>query len=203
MYKKIFAIVAFFSLCTMSAQEMTFSQKVGKLMELVTAENVDNNQVREILKTLAIAPKEMKEGAMDYSIYDDFEGDTLYYIPYKTADEPRYSVEKLKQGDKLFYTLQFLISSEYTKDPSGKVTYKDKDYLYNTTIEDLMPYCTTPMSYKNGKGNNPESPLLSCVYTNPNSKRKLMYWVVCENKIGDKEKNRVKEIKIQSQELWR
>ncbi|MDM1381574.1 MAG: hypothetical protein LBI73_12360 [Myroides sp.] len=203
MYKKIFAIVAFFSLCTMNAQEMTFSQKVGKLMELVTAENVDNNQVREILKTLAIAPKEMKEGAMDYSIYDDFEGDTLYYIPYKTADEPRYSVEKLKQGDKLFYTLQFLISSEYTKDPSGKVTYKDKDYLYNTTIEDLMPYCTTPMSYKNGKGNNPESPLLSCVYTNPNSKRKLMYWVVCENKIGDKEKNRVKEIKIQSQELWR
>ncbi|KUF43094.1 hypothetical protein HX071_13815 [Myroides marinus] len=203
MYKKIFAIVAFFSLCTMNAQEMTFSQKVGKLMELVTAENVDNNQVREILKTLAIAPKEMKEGAMDYSIYDDFEGDTLYYIPYKTADEPRYSVEKLKQGDKLFYTLQFLISSEYTKDPSGKVTYKDKDYLYNTTIEDLMLYCTTPMSYKNGKGNNPESPLLSCVYTNPNSKRKLMYWVVCENKIGDKEKNRVKEIKIQSQELWR
>lgn len=203
MNKKIFAIVAFFSLCTMNAQEMTFSQKVGKLMELVTAENVDNNQVREILKTLAIAPKEMKEGAMDYSIYDNFEGDTLYYIPYKTADEPRYSVEKLKQGDKLFYTLQFLISSEYTKDPSGKVTYKDKDYLYNTTIEDLMPYCTTPMSYKNGKGNNPESPLLSCVYTNPNSKRKLMYWVVCENKIGDKEKNRVKEIKIQSQELWR
>ncbi|MDM1348152.1 hypothetical protein [Myroides marinus] len=203
MYKKIFAIVAFFSLCTMNAQEMTFSQKVGKLMELVTAENVDNNQVRDILKTLAIAPKEMKEGAMDYSIYDDFEGDTLYYIPYKTADEPRYSVEKLKQGDKLFYTLQFLISSEYTKDPSGKVTYKDKDYLYNTTIEDLMPYCTTPMSYKNGKGNNPESPLLSCVYTNPNSKRKLMYWVVCENNIGDKEKNRVKEIKIQSQELWR
>lgn len=203
MYKKIFAIVAFFSLCTMNAQEMTFSQKVGKLMELVTAENVDNNQVREILKTLAIAPKEMKEGAMDYSIYDDFEGDTLYYIPYKTADEPRYSVEKLKQGDKLFYTLQFLISSEYTKDPSGKVTYKDKDYLYNTTIEDLMLYCTTSMSYKNGKGNNPESPLLSCVYTNPNSKRKLMYWVVCENKIGDKEKNRVKEIKIQSQELWR
>lgn len=203
MYKAIWSIIALCSVITMQAQEVTFSQKVGKLMELVTAEHVDNAQVRTILKTLAIAPKEMQEGKMDYSIYDDFEGDTLYYIPYKAADEPRFSVEKLKQGDKLYYTLQFLIDSGYKKDASGKVTFNDKDYLYNTTVDELMPYCTTPMNYKNGKGNNPESPLLSCVYTNPKSKRKLMYWVVCEDKIGDKEKNRVKEIKIQSQELWR
>lgn len=203
MYKAIFTIVALCSFITIQAQQMTFSQKIGRLMELVTASEVDNTQVREVLKTLAIAPKEMQEGAMDYSIYDDFEGDTLYYIPYKTAEEPRFSVEKLKQGDKLFYTLQFLIDSGYTKDASGQVIFNDKDYLYNTTIDELMPYCTTPMNYKNGKGNNPESPLLSCVYTNPQSKRKLMYWVVCENKIGDKDKNKVKEIKIQSQELWR
>ncbi|MCC9044461.1 hypothetical protein LNQ81_17470 [Myroides sp. M-43] len=203
MYKALWSIIALFSVITIQAQEKKFSQKIGELMELVTADKVDNSQVRDILKTLAIAPKKMQEGKMDYSIYDDFEGDTLYYIPYKTAEEPRFSVEKLKRGDQLYYTLQFLIDSEYMKDTSGKVTFKDKDYLYNTTVEELMPYCTTPMNYKNGKGNNPESPLLSCVYTNPQSNRKLMYWVVCESKIGDTEKNRIKEIKIQSQELWR
>ncbi|AJH15658.1 hypothetical protein [Myroides profundi] len=203
MYRVIFTIVTCFSALLMSAQEMSFSQKIGQLMELVTEEQVDNSQVREILKTLAIAPKEMKEGAMDYSIYDNFEGDTLYYIPYKTAEESRFSVEKLRQGDKLFYTLQFLMQSTYTKDKQGNVVFVDPTYLYNTTIEELQPYCTTPMKYKNGKGNSPKSPLLSCVYTNPKSKRKLMYWVVCENKIGDTKGNTVKEIKIQSQELWR
>ncbi|MDM1398308.1 hypothetical protein HX049_14195 [Myroides odoratimimus] len=203
MYRVIFTIVTFFSALLMSAQEMSFSQKIGQLMELVTEEQVDNSQVREILKTLAIAPKEMKEGAMDYSIYDNFEGDTLYYIPYKTAEESRFSVEKLRQGDKLFYTLQFLMQSTYTKDKQGNIAFVDPTYLYNTTIEELQPYCTTPMKYKNGKGNSPESPLLSCVYINPKSKRKLMYWVVCENKIGNTKGNTVKEIKIQSQELWR
>ncbi|MDM1097459.1 hypothetical protein HXZ81_12535 [Myroides odoratimimus] len=203
MYRIVFTMVALLSVTIMCAQEQSFSQKIGQLMELVTEENVDNSQVREILKTLAIAPKEMKEGAMDYSIYDNYEGDTLYYIPYKTAGESRFSVEKLKQGEKLFYTLQFLMQSTYTKDAKGKVEFADPTYLYNTTIEELEPYCTTPMKYKNGRGNSPDSPLLSCVYTNPKSKRKLMYWVVCENKIGDTKGNTVKEIKIQSQELWR
>lgn len=203
MKKIVLAFCAFFCFVSSQAQEQTFSQKIGKLMELATAEQVDNGQIRGILKTLAIAPKEMQEAAMDYSIYDNFEGDTLYYIPYRQAEEPRFSVEKLKQKDKLFYTMQFLISSSYTKNTSGQVAFTDPTYLYNATVEELMPYCTTPMTYKNGKGNNPESPLLSCIYTNPKSKRRLMYWVVCDEPIGKEEGNRVKEIKIQSLELWR
>ncbi|WP_236594054.1 hypothetical protein [Myroides odoratus] len=58
------------------------------------------------------------------------------------------------------------------------------------------------MKYKNGSGNNPESPLLSCVYTNPDSKKRMMYWVVFEKPIGDTKGNTIKEIKFQSIELW-
>ncbi|MTG98763.1 MULTISPECIES: hypothetical protein [Myroides] len=185
----------------MSAQ--SFSEKIGTLMQLVTENEVDTLAVKELVKTMVPNGKEFKENPMNYSMYDRLEGDMLYYTSYKTADEDRMSIEKLKMNDKPYYSIRFLVSSSYTIEKDGSIKYDQPDYEYNSDYESVKKYCTRAMSYKNGKGNAEDAPLLSCIYTNPESKRSLMYWVVFDNAVNDKKGNRIKEFKIQDVELWR
>ncbi|WP_010252883.1 hypothetical protein [Myroides injenensis] len=202
---KIIALIGTFLIVfSIKAQEInTFGGKVGKLMELVTENTIDTLAVKNLLQTMTPSNVALEEGDMDYSIYERFEGDKLYFTKYKSATDDRLSVERLSLNNKPYYSIRFLVNSQYTLDKTGKTIYKDKDYVYNTNYEELSKYCTRPMSYKNGKGNEDDSPLLSCIYTNPNSKRSLMYWVVFEDAVGNKKGNTVKEIKIQDVELWR
>ncbi len=196
----LFTIV--FSNATINAQEITFGQQIGNLLYQMTLEKPDTLKIQKTLKLLNIDNKEVKFSNLGYSIYDDFEGDRLYYLPFTKADESRFTVEQLKKENKLYYTAQFLLKSSYTINSQGKIKFDIKDYKYNVSYEDLIPFCTTPMKYKNGNGNNPTSSLLSCIYTNPDSQKRMMYWVVFENPIGTKTGNTVKEIKFQSIELW-
>lgn len=184
------------------AQTKNFGQKIGDLMYEMTLEQPDTAKIQQLLQTFDIDKKEVKIGNLSYSIFDGFDGDKMYYIPFTTAEESRFTVEQLKREDKLYFGVQFLLQSEYTLDSKKQIHYKDVNYAYNTNYDELSPYCTTPMKYKNGSGNNPESPLLSCVYTNPKSKKRMMYWVVFEKPIGDPKGNTIKEIKFQSIELW-
>ncbi|MDR0230382.1 MAG: hypothetical protein LBI72_15170 [Flavobacteriaceae bacterium] len=185
------------------AQTMTFAEKVGKLMELATDTDVNVEQMKNIIQTMSIDGKEVKISPMSYSLYDDFDGEKMYYIPFKTGTESRFTIEQVTRDGKPFFGMQFLLNSEYSMDNKGVVKYTDPNYAYQTTLEDLKPYCTSTMKYKNGKGNEEESPLLSCIYTNPKSGRQLMYWVVCEKPIVNPTGNKVIEIKIQSMEFWR
>lgn len=187
---------------TTDAQTKNFGQKIGDLMYEMTMDQPDTAKIQQLLQTLDIDNKEVKTGNLSYSIFDGFDGDKMYYIPFTTAEESRFTVEQLKRENKLYFGVQFLLKSEYTVDSKKQIHYKDVNYAYNTNYDELSLYCTTPMKYKNGSGNNPESPLLSCVYTNPTSKKRMMYWVVLEKPIGDTKGNTIKEIKFQSIELW-
>lgn len=198
----LIAIVCLFTVA-IQAQELTFSQKIGKLMELSTNTVVDTKQISEILQSMPIDGKEVKVSKLNYSIYEGFEGETLYYIPFKNGDESRFSVEQVTKDDRPYFGMQFLIHSEYTTDKLGVSSYTNPTYAYNSTLEELNQYCTTPMKYKNNKANQEDSPLLSCIYTNPTSGKRLMYWVVCEKPLTTKTENTIKEIKIQSIEFWR
>ncbi|MEC4113876.1 hypothetical protein [Myroides pelagicus] len=188
---------------TTTSQAQVFSEKIGKLMELVTAQDVDTLAVKELAKTMLPKDKEFNESVMNYSLYDRLEGDMLYYTTYKTAEEDRMSIEKLKMDNKPYYSIRFLIHSSYIYDASGNVIYDLPDYEYNASYEEVKNYCSRAMSYKNGKGNQEDAPLLSCIYTNPTSGRSLMYWVVFEKPVGDKKGNVIKEFKIQDVELWK
>lgn len=185
-----------------NAQEKSFGEKIGDLLYEMTASHPDTLQIQGILQTMDIDDKEVKFGNLSYSIYDDFDGDRMYYIPFNNAEESRFTIEQLKKDDQLYFGAQFLLKSNYTIDKQNQVNYTDTSYRYNVNYDELSFYCTTPMKYKNGSGNNPDSPLLSCIYTNPNSKKRMMYWVVLEKPIGDKKENTIKEIKFQSIELW-
>lgn len=187
---------------TTYGQTQNFGQKIGDLMYEMTANQPNTEKIQQLLQSMPIDNKEVKIGNLSYSIFDGFDGDKMYYIPFTTAEESRFTVEQLKQNNKLYFGVQFLLKSEYTIDSKKQVHYTNANYAYNTNYEELSPYCTTPMKYKNGSGNNPESPLLSCVYTNPDSKKRMMYWVVFEKPIGDTKGNTIKEIKFQSIELW-
>ncbi|WP_410880792.1 hypothetical protein [Myroides sp. DW712] len=191
----------FFSVTT-EAQTKTFGERIGDLMYEMTLDQPNTESIQQLLQTFDIDNKDVKIGNLSYSIFDGFDGDKMYYIPFTTAEESRFTVEQLKQGNQLYFGAQFLLHSEYTLDSKKQIQYKNKDYAYNTNYDELSPYCTTPMKYKNGSGNNPSSPLLSCVYTNPTSKKRMMYWVVFEKPIGDTQGNTIKEIKFQSIELW-
>ncbi|MGG5508094.1 MULTISPECIES: hypothetical protein [unclassified Myroides] len=197
----ILMLVSLFS-TTIRAQEQSFGQKIGALLYQMTKSEPDPTAIEQLLQTFRIDNKEVKTGTLSYSIFDGFEGDQMYYIPFTTAEESRFTVEQLKQGDKLFFGVQFLLKSSYSLDQTGQVTYSDPKYAYNVNYEELLPFCTTPMKYKNGSGNNPNSPLLSCIYTNPDSKKRMMYWVVFDQPIGNTQSNTIKEIKFQSIELW-
>lgn len=184
------------------AQNQSFGQKIGVLMYEMTTSNPDPIKIEQLLQTLDIDDKEVKTGQLSYSIFDGFDGDKMYYIPFTTAEESRFTVEQLKQDEQLYFGVQFLLKSSYNISKDGHITYNDSKYAYNVHYEELLPFCTTPMKYKNGSGNNPNSPLLSCIYTNPDSKKRMMYWVVFEKPIGDTQSNTIKEIKFQSIELW-
>lgn len=194
-------LLLLFSLPSM-AQTKTFGEKIGTLLYEMTADQPNVENIQLLLQTLDIDDKEVKIGNLSYSIFDGFDGDKMYYIPFTTAEESRFTVEQLKRDDKLYFGVQFLLQSEYTLDSKKQVHYKNTNYAYNTNYDELSLYCTTPMKYKNGSGNNPDSPLLSCIYTNPDSQKRMMYWVVFEKPTGDKKGNTIKEIKFQSIELW-
>jgi len=183
-------------------QSTTFGQKIGKLLYEMTTSTPDTVKIQNLLKSMPIDNKEVKIGNLSYSIFDGFDGDRMYYIPFTTAEESRFTVEQLKRDNALYFGVQFLLKSEYTFTNNNQVKYRNPTYAYNVNYEELIPYCTTPMKYKNGSGNNPESPLLSCIYTNPDSKKRMMYWVVFEQPTGNKQGNTIKEIKFQSMELW-
>lgn len=187
---------------TSHAQSKTFGEKIGELMYEMTLNQPNIENIQQLIQTFDIDNKEVKIGNLSYSIFDGFDGDKMYYIPFTNPEESRFTVEQLKRENELYFGAQFLLHSEYTLDSKKQVHYKNKDYAYNTNYDELSPYCTTPMKYKNGKGNNPSSPLLSCVYTNPDSKRRMMYWVVFDQPIGHTKGNTIKEIKFQSIELW-
>ena len=181
--------------------KVSFADKLGQLMYLVSGETIDTSEVHRLLATMTVDDKKMEIAPMDYSIYENFTGDILYYLPYKSPNESRFSVELLRMNRKPYYGIQFLMHSKYLLH-DNEVVFADEDYAYNTTIKELEKYCTKPLTYKNGKGNEEDSPLLSCIYTNPDSNRSLMYWVVLENPINDANGNTVKEIKIQDIKLW-
>ncbi|WP_158961126.1 hypothetical protein [Myroides fluvii] len=187
---------------TAQAQTKNFGKTIGDLMYEMTVNQPNTEKIQQILETLHMDNKEVKTGPLSYSIFDGFDGDKMYYIPFTTPEESRFTVEQLKRADKYYFGAQFLLKSEYTVDAKKQVQYKEDNYAYNTNYNELSLYCTTPMKYKNGSGNNPESPLLSCIYTNPTSKKRMMYWVVFEKPIGDTQGNTIKEIKFQSIELW-
>ncbi|MBB1140948.1 hypothetical protein [Myroides sp. WP-1] len=197
-------VLLFLSLISteIQAQNQSFGQKIGVLMYEMTTSNPDPIKIEQLLQTLDIDDKEVKTGQLSYSIFDGFDGDKMYYIPFTTAEESRFTVEQLKQDEQLYFGVQFLLKSSYNISKDGQITYNDSKYAYNVHYEELLPLCTTPMKYKNGSGNNPNSPLLSCIYTNPDSKKRMMYWVVFEKPIGDTQSNTIKEIKFQSIELW-
>lgn len=184
------------------AQAKNFGQKIGDLLYEMTTSTPDTTKIQALVSTLSIDNKEVKKGNLSYSIFDGFDGDKMYYIPFTTSEESRFTIEQLKQGNKLYFGAQFLLQSEYTRNNKNQIQYKDPNYNYNTNYDELSLYCTTPMKYKNGSGNNPESPLLSCIYTNPDSNKRMMYWVVFDKPTGDKKGNTIKEIKFQSIELW-
>lgn len=198
-------IIVLLSLISTSfyAQELTFSQKIGKLMELSTNTEVDTEQISQILQSMKIDNKDVKIGNLNYSLYEGFEGQSLYYIPFETGEESRFSVEQVTKDDRPYFGMQFLLNSEYTFDLNGKTNYKDPGYAYACTLDELREFCTTPMKYKNNKGGQNDTPLLSCIYTNPTSGKRLMYWVVCNEPLNTKTGNTIKEIKIQSIEFWR
>lgn len=204
--KNLYATVALIALCTMSittnAQSKSFGQKIGELLYEMTTKNPDTLKIQTLLKTMDIDDKEVKIGNLSYSIFDGFDGDRMYYIPFTKADESRFTVEQLKRDNQLYFGVQFLLSSTYTLNSQNQVNYSNPTYAYNVNLDEVSQYCTTPMKYKNGSGNNPESPLLSCIYTNPDSKKRMMYWVVFEQPTGNKKGNTIKEIKFQSIELW-
>ncbi|MBB1151384.1 MULTISPECIES: hypothetical protein [unclassified Myroides] len=204
--KNLYATVALIALCTMSittnAQSQSFGQKIGELLYEMTTKNPDTLKIQNLLKTMDIDDKEVKIGNLSYSIFDGFDGDRMYYIPFTKADESRFTVEQLKRDDQLYFGVQFLLSSTYTLNSQNQVNYSNPTYAYNVNLDEVSQYCTTPMKYKNGSGNNPESPLLSCIYTNPDSKKRMMYWVVFEQPTGNQKGNTIKEIKFQSIELW-
>lgn len=184
------------------AQETSFGHQIGKLLYEMTSTTIDTLKIQKIIKSLTIDDKDVKFSNLGYSIYEDYEGDRLYYIPFTTAEDSRFTIEQLKKDNKLYYTAQFLLKSSYTINNKGDIIFDNKAYQYNVSYEDLLSFCTEPMKYKNGNGNNPNSSLLSCIYTNPGSKKRMMYWIVFENPIGSKKGNTVKEIKFQSIELW-
>ncbi|WP_413512136.1 hypothetical protein [Myroides odoratus] len=184
------------------AQAKNFGQKIGDLLYEMTASVPDTLKIQATVNSLSIDNKEVKKGNLSYSIFDGFDGDKMYYIPFTTSDESRFTIEQLKRDNKLYFGVQFLLQSEYAVNSKNQIQYKNPTYSYNTNYDELNLYCTTPMKYKNGSGNNPESPLLSCIYTNPDSKKRMMYWVVFEKPTGDKKGNTIKEIKFQSIELW-
>lgn len=184
------------------AQSKSFGEKIGELMYEMTLDQPNIENIQQLVQTFDIDNKEVKIGNLSYSIFDGFDGDKMYYIPFTTAEESRFTIEQLKRENELYFGVQFLLHSEYTLDDKNQVQYKNKDYAYNTNYDELSPYCTTPMKYKNGSGNNPSSPLLSCVYTNPDSKKRMMYWVVFDQPLGYTKGNTIKEIKFQSIELW-
>ena len=187
---------------TSFAQERNFGQKIGQLLYEMTSATPDTLAIQGILQTMSIDGKDVKFGNLSYSIFDGFDGDRMYYIPFTTAEDSRFTVEQLKRDNQLYYGVQFLLKSAYTTNSSNEIHYDNPNYAYNVSFDELVPYCTTPMKYKNGTGNNPESPLLSCIYINPQSKKRMMYWVVFEKPTGDKKGNTIKEIKFQSIELW-
>lgn len=199
-------LLALFSLLLLSelgmAQAKPFGERIGELLYEMTLDQPNPENIQQLLQTFDIDNKEVKIGHLSYSIFDGFEGDKMYYIPFTTAEESRFTVEQFKQAGKLYYGAQFLLQSTYTLNSKQEVKYANDAYTYNTNYDELSPFCTTPMKYKNGSGNNPDSPLLSCIYTNPDSQRRMMYWVVFEKPIGDKKGNTIKEIKFQSIELW-
>jgi|GEM_PF-2807320 len=184
------------------AQSKTFGERIGELMYEMTLDTPNTASIQQLIQTFGIDNKEVKIGNLSYSIFDGFDGDKMYYIPFTTAEESRFTVEQLKRENQLYFGVQFLLHSEYTFDNKKQVHYKNTEYAYNVNYDELNLYCTTPMKYKNGSGNNPSSPLLSCVYTNPDSKKRMMYWVVFDKPIGDTKGNTIKEIKFQSIELW-
>ncbi|MHC5353650.1 hypothetical protein ACYSNX_05605 [Myroides sp. LJL115] len=185
-----------------SQEKQSFAQKLGQLMELVTSQEVDTLKVESLLTTLVDPngnPMEMAK--MDYSIYPKFAGEKLYYIPYKQKSQDRFSIERLTNGKDVLYSIEFYLDSNYTlKD--AKVSYKQEDYFYNCNLQQFQDLCTQAMTYSRGVANLEDTTVLSCVYINPKSKKRLMYWVVLQNPIGDKESNGIVQIKIQDARLW-
>lgn len=196
----IFASFLFASVSV--AQTKSFGEKIGELLYEMTLDQPNTEYIEQLLQTFDIDDKKVKTGNLTYSIFDGFDGDRMYYIPFTTAEESRFTVEQLTRDGQLYFGAQFLMQSTYTISSQKQAKYANESYSYNTNYDELSLYCTTPMKYKNGSGNNPDSPLLSCIYTNPDSQRRMMYWVVFEKPIGDKKGNTIKEIKFQSIELW-
>lgn len=196
----IFASFLFASVSV--AQTKSFGEKIGELLYEMTLDQPNTEYIEQLLQTFDIDDKKVKTGNLTYSIFDGFDGDRMYYIPFTTAEESRFTVEQLTRDGQLYFGAQFLMQSTYTITSQKQAKYANESYSYNTNYDELSLYCTTPMKYKNGSGNNPDSPLLSCIYTNPDSQRRMMYWVVFEKPIGDKKGNTIKEIKFQSIELW-
>lgn len=179
-----------------------FAQKITELMFLVSSENVQQDKVQELLETMTSSEQNpLQIAQMDYSIYPNFQGDKLYYTPYKTKQDDRLSVEVLKKGDQRVYSIDFLLNSSYTID-KGKVVYQDPSYVFNCNLDQMRQLCSKAMTYSKGQANLPDTTVLSCVYVNPKSKKSLMYWVVLTNTLADPSGNTIKEIKIQDSRLW-
>lgn len=190
------------SLSGFSQEKQSFALKLGQLMELVTSQEVDTLKVESLLTTLVDPngnPMEMAK--MDYSIYPKFEGEKLYYIPYKYKSQDRFSIERLTTGNDALYSIEFYLNSNYTLE-DGKVSYKQEDYFYNCNLQEFQELCTQAMTYSRGVANLDDTTVLSCVYINPKSNKRLMYWIVLQDPIGDKKSNGIVQIKIQDARLW-
>lgn len=202
---KYLLFLCFFSLLSFSSysqEKQSFAQKLGQLMELVTMQEIDTLKVEDLLTTLVDpSGNPMQMAQMDYSIYPKFEGEKLYYTPYKEKSQDRFSVERLTNGKDALYSIEFYLKSDYTL-KGGNVNYQDPHYFYNCNLQEFKDLCTQAMTYSRGVANSPDTTVLSCVYINPKSNKRLMYWVVVQNPLGDKKSNGIVQIKIQDARLW-
>ncbi len=202
--KKI-VITCFLLLATtiVLGQEQTkFIEKLEALMLLITHDNIQEKQVELALQNLVNpAGNNMEVTQVDYSIYPKFEGQKLYYIPYKNKQDDRFSMEQLIQGNQVVYSLQLFLNSPYSL-VENQVVYQNPNYFYNCNLQEFKNLCTQAIKYTKGVANTQDTTVLSCVYVNALTNKKLMFWVVLKEALGNKEGNEIVQIKIQDTRLW-
>lgn len=199
----ILTVVFFLNSIVYGQNTTDFGSNLALVIREMSQQVVDSKKVDEILLQMGPKDKPVTVLEVDYSIYPGFEGVKTYFTQYKAGEDQRLTADVLaKDGQQKYYSIDLITDVSYHYNEQGTAIYEQPDNAYNVDLSVFDSFCSRPMTYKNGKTDTGDSVLKSCVYVNESSKRQVFFWVVCALPINTKGGNTIKQIKIQSTELY-